>query len=98
MSHEHTRRNFVRNAGVIAGSTLLPASSPKAAPTQGASNGTARSTTARFRSLMARPEPLVLPVIPDVLVARLCEMEGFQAVFIGGSWASYARYGIPDIG
>jgi len=48
--------------------------------------------------LLARPEPLVIPVVHDVLTARAAELEGFPAVFTAGSWCSTARHGVPDLG
>jgi hypothetical protein len=44
---------------------------------------------------MAKP-PLVLPVVNSILMARLCELEGFQAAFMGGSGASVLQ-GEPNV-
>ena len=98
MSDDHSRRDFVKGAGVVAGALFGPGLTANAQAASGKPNAQSESKAARFRSLISRPQPLVLPVVPDVLVARLCEMEGFQALFIGGSWASYAQLGIPDFG
>ena len=43
------------------------------------------SKGARLRAALAGGEPLVLPVVESVLLARLTEIEGFKAGFLGGS-------------
>ncbi len=51
-----------------------------------------------WKELVARPEPLLLPVAHDALTARLVQRAGFDAYSIGGFALVGARYGIPDIG
>ena len=51
-----------------------------------------------WKSLLARPEPLLLPCAHDALSARLIERAGFAAYSIGGFPLIGARYAIPDIG
>lgn len=98
MENEHSRRNFIKNSGLVTSGLLTTAFATNAQSPNSPSQPPAESRAARFRVLMSREAPLIMPVIPDVLVGRLCEMEGFEALFIGGSWASYARLGIPDFG
>jgi 2-methylisocitrate lyase-like PEP mutase family enzyme len=51
-----------------------------------------------WASLLAVPEPLLLPVAHDALSARLIEAAGFRAASVGGFALVGARHGIPDIG
>lgn len=51
-----------------------------------------------WKELVARPEPLLLPVAHDALTARLVQRAGFDAYSIGGFALVGARFGIPDIG
>ena len=44
-----------------------------------------------------KTDPIITPIIPDILSARLCELEGFTAVFIGDS-QSTRWYGVPSFG
>ena len=53
------------------------------------------SKGARFRAALATGEPLVLPVVESILLARLCELEGFKAGFMGGSGMA-ARNALPN--
>jgi 2,3-dimethylmalate lyase len=51
-----------------------------------------------FRQLAASERPLVLPGAHDAISARLIELAGFKAYFIGGFPLVGARFGVPDIG
>ena len=51
-----------------------------------------------WTSLLAVPEPLLLPVAHDALSARLIEAAGFRAASVGGFALVGTRHGIPDIG
>jgi len=51
-----------------------------------------------WKSLLARPEPLLLPCAHDALSARLIEEAGFNAYSIGGFPLVGARHALPDIG
>src|SRR5262245_25102691 len=101
MSAERDRRRFIKDAimaggllgsGFQASSQASPAQGTRTPPTPGSSKGS------RFRALLGGPDLLVLPVVSDVYLARMSEMEGFPAVFTGGSWPSASVYGMPDIG
>jgi carboxyvinyl-carboxyphosphonate phosphorylmutase len=56
-----------------------------------------RSST-RFRQLLARPEPLVMPFAFDAFSAQLVEVAGFDAVGITGSGLAASLLGFPDVG
>lgn len=51
-----------------------------------------------FRQLVAGERPLVLPGAHDAISARLIQLAGFKAYFIGGFPLVGARYGVPDVG
>jgi len=51
-----------------------------------------------FRELVASERPLVLPGAHDAISARLIELAGFKAYFMGGFPLVGARFGLPDIG
>jgi 2-methylisocitrate lyase-like PEP mutase family enzyme len=51
-----------------------------------------------WTSLLALPEPLLLPIAHDALSARLIEAAGFRATSVGGFALVGARHAIPDIG
>lgn len=94
---QQSRRGFLKGAGVAAGGVLGSAIVPEAVAAQsgqpaGASSG---SKAARFRAALASGEPLVLPVVESIMLARLCELEGFKAGFMGGSGMA-ARNALPN--
>jgi len=64
-----------------------------AAQAPSASGATTRA--ARFRAAVAGPNGFVLPVVNSVMMARLCEIEGFAGGFMGGSGFA-AQYGLPN--
>jgi len=51
---------------------------------------------ARFRALMNGPEPLICPGAYDLMSARLCEIHGFKAAFLGSSSPNQELLGMPD--
>jgi 2-methylisocitrate lyase-like PEP mutase family enzyme len=52
----------------------------------------------RLRTVLDRPEPLVLPGCSDALTARLAERAGFAAVYATGAGFANSALGIPDLG
>lgn len=53
---------------------------------------------ARLRSLLARPEALVLPGVVDAAGALLVERAGFDACYLTGAGVANAQLGVADIG
>jgi methylisocitrate lyase len=53
------------------------------------------SKGARFRAALATGQPLLLPVVESIMLARLCELEGFHGGFMGGSGMA-ARNALPN--
>jgi 2-methylisocitrate lyase-like PEP mutase family enzyme len=87
-----SRRSFIKGAGAAAGSLLTTS----LAGAQTATNA-AISRPARFRELLAGPEPILSPAAHDVLSARLIEQMEFPVITVGGSAVS-AEHVIPDVG
>src|SRR5262245_21658962 len=87
-----SRRSFIKGAGAAAGSLLTTGLA--GAPT---STSALTSRSARFRELLAGPEPILSPAAHDVLSARLIEQMEFPVITVGGSAVS-AEHLIPDVG
>jgi methylisocitrate lyase len=96
-NEEQTRRGFLKGAGLLASGVLGATVGPEAASaqTQGQTGTTLMSKGARFRAALASGQPLMLPVVESIMLARLCEMEGFQGGFMGGSGMA-ARNALPN--
>ena len=96
MTRKTNRREFVQVAG-LAASGLMAAVSPLAGAGQAPQARPApRTMGARFRALMNGPEPLMCPGAYDVLTARLIEVHGFKAAFIGSSAPNQELLALPD--
>lgn len=93
MESKYSRRKFMKSAGIIASGAVGAGFAAPLPQTSGSS-----SIGARLRTLLSGPEPLLCLGAYDVLTARLIEMEGFQAITVGGSASSGLRHGIPDVG
>ena len=96
MARDTNRREFVQGAG-LAMPGLLAAAAPLAATAaEPQARPASRTMGARFRALMNGPEPLICPGAYDLMSARLCEIHGFKAVFVGSSSANQELLGMPD--
>jgi len=95
MTRKTNRREFVRAAGLTA-SGLIVGAAPLAAAAQAQTRATPRTMGARFRALMNAADPLICPGAYDLMSARLCEVHGFKAVFVGSSAANQELVGLPD--
>jgi 2-methylisocitrate lyase-like PEP mutase family enzyme len=93
MANETNRREFVQAAG-LAATGLMAAAAPLAVPEARAQN--ARSMGARFRALMAGPDPLICANAYDLLTARLIQVHGFKGVFVGSSATNSELVSLPD--
>ncbi len=94
---EQSRRGFLTRAGLVAGGILGESVMPDVAAVQaqGSAAAAPRSKGARFRAALATGQPLMLPVVESIMLARLCEIEGFQGGFMGGSGMA-ARNALPN--
>jgi 2-methylisocitrate lyase-like PEP mutase family enzyme len=95
---DHSRRGFLVGAGLVAGSLVGDAVLPGTAEAQARQGGTPpapASKGARFRAALAAGKPMMLPVVESIMLARLCELEGFGGGFMGGSGMA-ARNALPN--
>lgn len=64
---------------------------------QTTSSRTTLKTKPKWKDLLAREAPLLLPAAHDALTARLIERAGFPAFQVGGFALNGARHGLPDL-
>ena len=96
MARKTNRREFVQVAG-LAASGLMAAARPLAGAILELQARPAPSTMgARFRALMNAPDPLICPGAYDVLTARLIQVHGFTAAFVGSSAPNQELVALPD--
>jgi 2-methylisocitrate lyase-like PEP mutase family enzyme len=96
MARKTSRREFVQVAG-LAAPGLMAATLPLAAAVPQQQARSAPGTMgARFRALLNGPEPLICPGAYDVLTARLIEVHGFKAAFVGSSAINQELVALPD--
>ena len=92
------RRGFIQSAGLMAGGVLGAGLLPTPAAAQSVPATSASNKGARLRSMMAKGDIIIAPIVPDIIGARLVEVEGFPAVQIGDSqptnWYGYPGYGL----
>src|SRR5512146_312922 len=91
-----SRREFVRGAGLAAPVLMAAAGPLAAAAPEPPARQAPRTMGTRFRALMDGPEPLICPGAYDLMSARLCEVHGFKAVFVGSSAPNQELLGMPD--
>src|SRR3989304_45378 len=51
-----------------------------------------------LRELLTGPRALVVPGVPNALIARVAEETGFPAVFFTGAGCAHLRVGFPGLG
>jgi 2-methylisocitrate lyase-like PEP mutase family enzyme len=96
MASETNRRTFVQAAGLAATGLMAAVPAVAAAAQEPQVRTAPRTMGARFRALMNGPEPLICPGAYDLMSARLCEVHGFAAVFVGSSSPNQELVGMPD--
>jgi 2,3-dimethylmalate lyase len=96
MAGKTNRREFVQFAGLAAASGLMAAAQPLAAPPALQTAPAPRTMGARFRALMNPADPLICPGAYDVLSARLIQVHGFTASFVGSSAPNQELVALPD--
>src|SRR5687768_10055484 len=85
MSEKAGRREFIQAAGLTAAG-LMATSHPVAGASAEALAPTVAGTMgARFRELLQKREPFETIAAYDVFTARMVELMGFPALFMGGS-------------
>jgi len=95
VAENSNRREFVQ-AGLAASGLLAAAGPLSAAVPEPQARPAPRTMGARFRELMNGPEPLICANAYDVLTARLIEVHGFKAVFVGSSATNQELLALPD--
>jgi 2-methylisocitrate lyase-like PEP mutase family enzyme len=96
MDRDTNRREFVQAAGTAASALLVAAAPMTAAAQEQQARPAPRTMGARFRELMNGSEPLICPGAYDLMTARLIEVHGFKAAFVGSSIVNQALVGLPD--
>jgi 2-methylisocitrate lyase-like PEP mutase family enzyme len=96
MARKTNRREFVQVAGLAASGLLATARPLAGAVPEPQARPVPRTMGARFRALMNGSEPLICPGAYDLMSARLCEVHGFKAVFVGSSSPNQELLGMPD--
>ena len=100
MARKTNRREFVQVAGLAAsglvanGSLSGARAEPQAQPAQRRPGPSTMG--ARLRALLNGPEPLICPGAYDVLTARLIEVHGFKAAFVGSSAPNQEIVALPN--
>ena len=87
-----SRREFIKGTGGALGGVIVGGGATAEAQAVPSSPG------ARFRALIAGPEPVLAPGAYDVMSARMIQEEGFGALVVGGSACSAVMHGVPDVG
>lgn len=100
--NKSTRRDFVQRAAVLTGGVAAASvSSAGGAMTEAAAQATASrpmSKTARLRALLLTPGVTIVPEAYSVFTARLAEINGFEAIYVGGNMMAGMYLGIEDWG
>lgn len=97
-----TRRDFLQHAAAVTGGMAsggIPTGSPPS--DQAAAVPTPRrppAKTSALRAILTRPGITVVPEATGVFTARLAELHGFEAVYVGGNMISALHLGIEDWG
>ena len=96
MARKTSRREFVQVAGLAAPGLMAGTLPQASALAQPEARPAPRTMGARFRALLNGPEPLICPGAYDVLTARLIEVHGFNAAFVGSSAPNQELLALPD--
>jgi len=94
-----TRREFVQRAAVLTGGMAAAGAAPLGgARPEPAQQVQPESKGARLRELLRAPGVTVVPEAYTVFTARLAELNGFDAIYIGGNMIAGMHLGIEDWG
>ncbi len=95
-----SRRAFLKNAGASSSAAILAAGLVATVGTDDASAAQSTGTTSanRLRALLAKPEPIVAPIVYDLMSAKLAQHLGFSIITVGGSSVSSNMFGMGDYG
>lgn len=96
MESKTSRREFVQLAGLAAAGVMAIRAADAQSVPAAESRPASRTMGAQFRELLLGTEPFPLPSAYDVPSARLIEMHGFKAIFLGSSSVNLGLLGLPD--
>lgn len=101
MDHS-TRRVFVKRAaaltGAVAAASVSSAGSASAAAGAQAGDRFPETKTGKLRSILKTSGVTVVPEAYSVFTARLAEINGFEAIYVGGNMMAGMYLGIEDWG
>lgn len=95
-----TRRDFIEKAAALTGSVFAGSVVGGQLDAQTTESPTTRpmAKTATLRALLKKPGIHVVPEAYSVFTARLAELHGFDAIYIGGNMMSAMYLGLEDYG
>src|SRR5215472_14614443 len=96
MSEQTSRRKFVQFAGLAATGVMGMRTPGAQSVAASQARPAARTMGARFREMLLGTEPFPCPSAYDVPSARLVEMRGFKAIFLGSSSVNLGLLALPD--
>lgn len=97
---QSSRRGFLSGASAVGSAAILAASTiPSAEAAQKDANAMPSASSAdQLRKLLVAPEPIVAPIVYDLMSAKLAKHLGFPVITLGGSAVSSGMYGMGDYG
>ncbi|MDP6582212.1 MAG: isocitrate lyase/PEP mutase family protein [Vicinamibacterales bacterium] len=99
--NDGTRRDFMQQAAALSGGIVAGAVPALAATSRQATSQTESrpmSKTSKLRDLLRRPDITVVPEAHSVFAARLAEINGFEAIYVGGNMMAAMYLGVEDWG
>ena len=93
-----SRRDFIKRTALFTGSMAAAGAPMVAASAENITSSISISKSARLRELLAEPGVTVVPEAYTVYTARLAELSGFPAIYVGGNMIAGMHFGIEDWG
>jgi 2-methylisocitrate lyase-like PEP mutase family enzyme len=96
-----TRRDFMHCAAALTSglvATSAATRAPAAAQPSSSQGSRPISKAAKLRALLQKPGITVVPEAHCVFAARLAELNGFDAIYVGGNMMSAMYLGVEDYG
>ena len=93
-----SRREFLKHTALLTGSVAATGSALSAAAQDNADSRGIQSKPSRLRQLLQEPGVTVIPEAYSVYTARLAEISGFPAIYVGGNMIAGMYFGIDDFG
>jgi methylisocitrate lyase len=96
MERKTSRRELAQLAGLAATGLMAMRTADGQSVPEPRARPAARTIGARFRELLDGPDSFPCPNCYDVPSARLSEMHGFKAIFLGSTAVNMGLLGMPD--